>query len=342
MSRRDFLRHLSATAVSGSLIGANRASTAGEMTQTSIGYFNPPINPLEDRLDRPWEMTEAEWSEVLGRVRPGRRLKPAHWPRSTRFAVAFSFDCDHEVGSLASGNFAPGPLSWGQRGRRVGVPRILDILRRHDVRATFFVPAVVALIDPDETRRIAGDGHEVGLHGWIHANNSKLERATERDIMLRSREILEKVSGQSVAGHRSPNFDMSRYTVELAAELELEYDSSMMADDSCYELLLNGESSGLVEVPVEWARDDAVYLGFSRSGNRPWLSPTDIFDIFKAELEAAAAEGDVFQLLMHPHVIGHRSRVWIIERLIEHARFLGGAWFGTHAEVARWARENAA
>jgi hypothetical protein len=69
----------------------------------------------------------------------------------------------------------------------------------------------------------------------------------------------------------------------------LEYDSSMMADDSCYELLLAGERSGLVEVPVEWARDDAVYLSFSRSGARPWLSPSDVLGIFKDELEAAAA-----------------------------------------------------
>jgi peptidoglycan/xylan/chitin deacetylase (PgdA/CDA1 family) len=285
-------------------------------------------------------MTKDEWTEIVGRVRAGRTLKPERWPDQSRFAVAFSFDCDHEVGSLASGSFAPGQLAWGERGRRVGIPRILDVLRRHDVAATFYVPAVVSLMDPGETRRIVGEGHEVGMHGWIHANNSQMDRNTEREIMLRARDVLEKVSGKAVVGHRSPNFDMSPNTIELVAEMGLEYDSSMMADDSCYELLLKGEGSGLVEVPVEWARDDAVYLSFSRSGARPWLSPADVFGIFKDELEATAAEGDVFQLLMHPHVIGHRSRIWIIERIIEYAKSLGGAWFGTHAQVARWAREN--
>ena len=222
------------------------------------------------------------------------------------------------------------------------MPRILDVLRRHDVAATFYVPAVASLMDPDETRRIVGEGHEVGLHGWIHANHSRMDRDIEREIMLRARDVLEKGSGQAVVGHRSPNFDMSPNTIELVAEIGLEYDSSMMADDSCYELLLEGKRSGLVEVPVEWVRDDAVYLSFSRSGARPWLSPADVFGIFKDELEAAAAERDLFQLLMHPHVIGHRSRIWIIERIIEHARSLGGAWFGTHTQVARWVRENAA
>ena len=341
MSRREFLRNISATTVAGGLLGSGRLSNANQADKPNIGYFQPPEEPLVDRLDRPWEMTEQEWTNIIGRVRPGTPLKPKHWPNDSKFAVALSFDCDHEAGSLASGNFAPGRLAWGERGRRVGVPRILDVLRRHDVVATFYIPAVVALIDPEETRRIVGDGHEIGLHGWIHTNNSKLDRNTEREIMLRSREVLEKVSGKSIVGHRSPNFDMSLNTIELAAELGLEYDSSMMADDSCYELLLDGNPSGLVEVPVEWVRDDATYLNFSRSGARPWLSPTDVFEIFKVELDQAAAEGDVFQLLMHPHVIGHRSRICIVERLIEHAKTLGDAWFGTHAQVARWARENA-
>ena len=342
MSRREFLRNMGATAVAGGLAGASPASRAGHSDGPTIGYFDPPEGPLEDRLDRPWEMTEDEWTEIVGRVRAGRTLKPARWPGQSQFAVAFSFDCDHEVGSLAGGSFAPGRLAWGERGRRVGVPRILDVLRRHNVAATFYIPAVTSLMDPDETRRIVGEGHEVGLHGWIHANNSQMDRNTEREIMLRARDVLEKVSGQKVVGHRSSNFDLSPNTIELVAEMGLEYDSSMMAEDSCYELLLEGERSGLVEVPVEWVRDDAVYLSFSRSGARPWLAPADVFGIFKDELEAAAAEGDVFQLLMHPHVIGHRSRIWIIERIIEHAKSLGGAWFGTHAQVARWVRENAA
>ena len=126
--------------------------------------------------------------------------------------------------------------------------------------ATFFMPAVCALIDPDETRRIVAAGHEVGLHGWIHENNSKLDAATERELILRARDVLETASGAAPVGFRSANWDLSPHTIALVAEMGLQYDSSLMADESCYELLLDGVATGVVEVPVEWLRDDAVYM----------------------------------------------------------------------------------
>lgn len=341
MSRREFLKNVGTAAAAGSLLGVSQ-TTSAQGEKPKVGYFEEPGGTLQARLNRPWELTEEDWDSVVNRVRAGRQLKPAAWPGGARFAVALSFDCDHEVSSLAGGNTAPGALAGGQRGRRVGVPRILEVLDAQAVPATFYTPAVVALMDKPQTREIVRGGHEVGMHGWIHANNSRLDRATERELMRRAREVLEDVTGEKVVGHRSPNFDLSANTIELVAEMGLEYDSSLMADDSCYELLMNGENTGdLVEVPVEWVRDDAVYLSFNRTSARPLLSPDDVFGIFRRELEAAAAEGDVFQLLMHPHIIGHRSRIWIIDELIKHARGLGGAWFGTHAQVARWARENA-
>ena len=339
MSRREFLRNISATAVAGGLLGASQASGAN---RPRIGYFDPPDDPLADRLDRPWEMTEAEWTEILGRVSPGRRLKPDSWPGGSRLRSHFRSTSTTKSALSQAATLHQADLPGASAAVVSEYLAYWTSWRGTTCRRPFYIPAVVSLIDPDETRRIAGGGHEVGLHGWIHANNSRIDRATEREIMLQAREVLQRVSGRDVVGHRSANFDMSPNTIELVAELGLEYDSSMMADDSCYELLLAGRNSGIVEVPVEWVRDDAVYLSFSRGGARPWLSPADVFGIFKDELEAAAADGDVFQLLMHPHVIGHRSRVWIIDEIIKHAKSLGGAWFGTHAQVARWARENAA
>ncbi len=343
MIRRSFLRAMGATAAAGGIAGMSQAA-AGERDRPFVGYFEEPDGPLEDRLDRPWEMTEDEWNSILGRVRAGRRLKPSSWPGGARFAVALSFDTDHDIATLAGGaaSHAPGRLAMGDRGRRVGVPRVLDVLARHDVPASFYIPAVGALVDREDVRRMVGEGHEIGLHGWIHYPNNRLDRATEREKLLRAREVLEKVSGTEVVGHRSANFDMSPYTTELVMEMGLEYDSSMMADDSCYELLIDGgKETGVIEVPVEWVRDDAVYLSFNRAGARPYTSPEDVYNIFRRELEEAAAEGDVFELLMHPHVIGYRSRVWIIDQIIRDAKAMGGAWFGTHAQVARWVRDNA-
>lgn len=285
--------------------------------------------------------TASDWRTLVGRVRAGRGLKPDTWPQGARCAAAFSFDCDHEAYELGAGGTAVGRLAWGEFGRRVGVPRILKILRRHEVKASFFMPAVCALIDPDETKRIAGAGHEVGIHGWMHENNSLLEAATERELALRARDLLADQLETAPVGFRSANWDLSPNTIAIVVELGLEYDSSLMADEECYELLLDGKPTGVVEVPVEWLRDDAVYLMFNRQPpTRPWATPEDVFNIFRRELDAAWQQRGLFQLVMHPFVIGYRSRIWILERLIEHAKSKGDIWFGTHAEVARWVSGN--
>lgn len=289
----------------------------------------------------PWQWTEPEWRSAVGRVRAGRALKPAKWKGGARAAVALSFDCDHETFELGAGGKAIGRLAWGEFGRRVGVPRILECLKRHNVSASFFMPAVVALIDPDEPKRVLDQGHEVGMHGWIHENNSQLGFDDERELMLRAFETLTRAGGIEPVGFRSANWDIGPTTMRIVKELGLTYDSSMMADEACYEILLDGQASGLVEIPVEWLRDDAVYMMFNRTPpTRPYATPDDVFGIFKRELEAACAEGGLFQLVLHPFVIGYRSRIWILDELIEQAKSSGDIWFATHAEIAAYVRQH--
>jgi peptidoglycan-N-acetylglucosamine deacetylase len=123
----------------------------------------------------------------------------------------------------------------------------------------------------------------------------------------------------------------------------LAYDSSLMADEDCYELLLDGEPTGVIELPVEWVRDDAVYFMMHRFQSlRPYTPPSEVLDIFRRELDAAYDEGGIFQLTMHPHVIGYRSRIWILEEIIRHARGKAGTWFATHAQVVDWVKREAA
>ncbi|MGA8552315.1 MAG: polysaccharide deacetylase [Stellaceae bacterium] len=301
-----------------------------------------------DKPDRepnlePWQWPEAEWRKRVDRVRAGRSLRPAEWPGGARCAVALSFDSDHETSDLRDGGNSIGRLAWGQFGNRVGVPRILQVLQKHAIKASFYVPAVTALLHPDEQRRVIAEGHEIGIHGWIHELNSVLPYEAERDLMLRSADTLEKIGGVRPVGLRTPSWDFSRHTLEIEREMGLAYDSSLMADEDCYELLLDGAPTGVVELPVEWVRDDAVYFMMNRfSALRPYTPPGDVFDIFRREFDAAHAEGGLFQLTMHPHVIGYRSRIWILDEIIRHAKAHVGVWFATHAEVVDWARRHAA
>jgi len=299
--------------------------------------MNDEIGTLE-----PWQWPEAHWRRLVDQVRAGRAYRPPAWKDNARCAVALSFDSDHETNELRDGGKSIGRMSWGQYGHRVGVPRVLSLLRKYDVRATFFVPAVSALIYPDEQRRVVAEGNEIAIHGWIHELNSVLPLHAERDLLLRSAEAIEKITGVRPVGLRTPSWDFSPNTLAIEREMGLLYDSSLMADEDCYELLLEGSPTGIIELPVEWVRDDAAYFVMHRFQSlRPYTPPADVFDIFRRELDAAYDEGGIFQLTMHPHVIGYRSRVWILEELLRHARSKQGVWFGTHAEIAAWARQNA-
>ena len=148
----------------------------------------------------PWQWPEEHWRKLVARVRAGRPLHPASWPGGARCAVALSFDSDHETNELRDGGKSIGRLAWGQYGNRVGVPRILKLLERHAVKATFYVPAVTALLHPDEQRRVVAEGHEVGIPGWIHERNAVLPLEAERDLQMRAADTLEKITGVRPVG----------------------------------------------------------------------------------------------------------------------------------------------
>lgn len=297
----------------------------------------------EERPLAPWQWPEPHWRRIVERVRAGRPLRPSSWQGGARCAVALSFDSDHETNELREGGESIGRLSQGQYGNRQGIPRILEILKRLDARASFFVPAVTALLYPDEQRRVVAEGHEVAIHGWIHERNSELPLEAERDLQMRSADTLEKITGRRPVGIRTPSWDFSPNTLAITRDMGLLYDSSLMADVDCYELVMDGKPTGVAELPVEWIRDDAVYFNMNRfAALRPYTPPADVFDIFRREFDAAYREGGLFQLTMHPHITGYRSRVWILEELIGHMRSREGVWFATHAEIAAYAKAHAA
>ncbi len=299
------------------------------------------MEPQRSDLE-PWQWPEEHWRKLVNHVRAGRALRPRVWKNDARCAVALSFDSDHETNELREGGRSIGRLCWGQYGNRVGVPRILSILKKYDVRATFFVPGVSALIHSEEQRRVVAEGHEIGIHGWIHELNSVLPHDAERDLMLRAADTLEKITGVRPVGMRTPSWDFSPHTLTIEKEMALQYDSSLMSDVDCYELLLDEVPTGIVELPVEWIRDDAPYFVMHRFQQlRPYTPPPAVFDIFRREFDGAYEEGGIFQLTMHPHMIGHRSRIWILEEIIRHAKSKSDVWFATHAEVAAWAQASA-
>lgn len=288
---------------------------------------------------QPWQWDEPTWRGHVDRVRAGANLTPPSWPGSARVGVAISFDSDHETIPLREAETSPGRLAQGEYGSRAAVPRILQLLVDHDVPASFFVPAVSALLHPAEIEACVAAGHEIAVHGWIHERNTLLSRADELDLTARACDVLERLAGSRPVGIRTPSWDFSESTLDIIEELGFRYDSSLMADDEPYELLAGGRRTGIVEVPVEWIRDDAPYLTMERHGApRPYTPPRALLEIWRDEFDAAHAAGGLFQLTLHPHVIGHRSRLVVLRELLAHIAAQPGVWFGTHAAVADLAR----
>jgi peptidoglycan/xylan/chitin deacetylase (PgdA/CDA1 family) len=289
-----------------------------------------------------WKWPESRWRAAVDKVRAGRRLLPPSWPGGARVAVALSFDFDNETLSLRNGQTLPSLLSTGEYGSRAALPRVLSLLERYEIPATFFIPGVAAKLYPEDVKRIASAGHEIGIHGWIHEWTSSLARDEERMLMERSLATIEELTGKRPVGIRTGSWEYSPNTAELIAELGLLYDSSLMADDVPYEVVSDGRPTGVVELPVEWILDDYPYFNMDRfAGLRPHTPPSAVLEIWTAEFDAAYQEGGMFLLTMHPHIIGHRSRMAMLEKLVQHVRSRSGVWFATHEQVARHVKGNA-
>ncbi len=287
-----------------------------------------------------WTWSDERVMETVNAVRAGRSLQPDAWPGGARVAVLLSFDVDNEtVTGLRYGDATVGGLSQGQYGARVALPRVVNLLDREGVPASFFIPAVSLVLDPSQIDVIKAAGHhEFAIHGWIHELNSSLDAETERALLERAVDYMTEVTGTRPLGYRAPSWNFSPNTLDILLEMDFFYDSSLMADDRPYEINAHGEPTGMVELPVEWILDDAPL--FNPRGDS-YSHPRDVLQVWKDEFDVAYEEGTMLVLTMHPHVVGHRSRIVVLEELIQYMKGHEGVWFATHLEAAQYAKEQA-
>lgn len=267
-------------------------------------------------------------------VSAGKRLKGA-WPNGARVAVGLSFDVDNATATLSTGNLDYEILSRGEYGAVDGLPRILRMLDRQQVPASFFIPAASAVLHPKVITDIqsAKAPHEIGIHGWIHERLPLLNNEKEEQRLLDlSIETLTKMTGKRPVGYRAPSWKFSGWTMGQVKAAGFLYDSSLMASDDAYEILLDGTPTGIVELPIERILDDAPYFGGNADGSNPSIG--DVYEVFQSEFDVAYEEGGLFLLTMHPHMTGHRSRTAMLERLVQYMKGKPGVWFATHEQIA--------
>ena len=280
--------------------------------------------------------TEDQLRTAAHHVRAGRPLTPTRWPNGARVAVCLSFDPDNFSIALNRGNNAPVTISEGEYGALTGVPRILRLLDRHNLPATFYVPAVAAMMHPEMMRAINASGrHEVAMHGWIHEDPQDLnDPAEEWRLISQAMDLLEKMDGKRPTGNRNPSWTMSAHTMGLLEKAGLLYDSSLQAMDQPHDVLIDGRSTGIVELPVNWILDDAPFLPPTAALPSPRL----IMKTFKDDFDVAYREGTLFMLTMHPHITGQRSRMKYLDELVRYMKSKPGVWFATAEAIATYVK----
>jgi peptidoglycan/xylan/chitin deacetylase (PgdA/CDA1 family) len=273
------------------------------------------------------------------------------WPDGVSAAACLTFDMDAEAAILTfdiSSINRMTPMSHQSYGPLVGVPRILALLARHDLKATFFVPGYSAHRYPAVVRAIAEAGHEIAHHSYFHESTIGMDAGTEGDMLDLGLRALRDVAGVRPEGYRAPMWELNYHTPRLLVERGFRYDSSLMDSDYPYVLAVAGtaDASGgagaagaLVEVPVSWGLDDweqyAYLPGLTGSGLIE--SPAKALEMWTLELEAMHRLGAAFVLTCHPFLTGRPSRSEALERLIERMKSLDGLWITTVGELARHA-----
>lgn len=265
--------------------------------------------------------------------------------------VCLSFDFDAiSIWIGPMGAKSPSMISRGEFGA-VAIPRILKILEREGIQATFFVTGHTAETYPEQTRSIAAAGHEIGHHGYLHENPITLSPEEEERVLVRGLEALDAVAGVRPVGYRSPAWDNSPATIDLLLKYGFRYESSLMGDDFTPYWCRTGDvidpdgpyrfgsAVDLVEMPVSWLLDDFPHFEYLRLSNRlsPGLSAASkVEEIWRDEFDFMVREipNGVFTLTMHPQVIGRGHRLLMLERLIAHFQS-AGATFQTLSAAAK-------
>ena len=264
------------------------------------------------------------------------------WPDGVRAAACFTFDADAESVILYEHPEAAGWLdvmSHQAYGPRTGIARILRILDRHQVRATFFVPGYTAERSPDAVRSIRDAGHEIGHHGYLHEGaHSAPDEATEEARLLRGLEALDLAVGVRPLGYRAPMWEMSYRTPALLARHGFVYDSGLMDADHPYRLAVGPEpdAASIIELPGHWSLDDWEPYNYlpGITGSGVIASPADVLARWTLELEALVRQGGLFMLTNHPFISGRASRAEALDTLIERAQAIDGLWIASAGEVA--------
>jgi peptidoglycan/xylan/chitin deacetylase (PgdA/CDA1 family) len=264
----------------------------------------------------------------------GPALAP-EWPRGARAAVSFTFDVDAEAGWLGEGEEYGrrlSILSESRYGVTRGLPRILELLRRYDAPATFFVPGHTADHHPGLVEGLLEAGHEVAHHGYLHLRSDKVGLQDQVEEIDRGLEALTRAGAPFPQGYRSTSWELTPETFALLVDRGFRYDSSCMGDDRPY--VERWGDLEIVELPVHWSLDDWPRFGWNIDSGGNVADPDELRRCWVAEVGSARAERRHTSFTMHPEVIGRPYRLAHLEAVLQHVVEAGDVWLARLDSVA--------
>jgi len=273
-----------------------------------------------------------------------------------RHLVCLTFDFDAMSGFISRGMTTSTPVSRGEFGADVATPRILELLKKHRIVSSWFIPGHTLETYPDRCKQVYDAGHEIGHHGWTHVPPAQLTREEEEEGLVRANEQIKKLTGRYARGYRSPSWDLSSHSVELLLKHGFIYDSSMMGNDfmpyrvrqgdliTLDKPAVFGKNTRLIEMPVSWTLDDYPHFEFVRT--KDWIlpglmNPKWVLDDWINDFNymKKAMKWGVIIYTFHPYVIGRGGRMLILEKLIGKLKDSGVVFTTLEAAAAEYEKQ---
>ncbi|EAJ4265655.1 polysaccharide deacetylase [Campylobacter coli] len=260
--------------------------------------------------------------------------------------VAYGVDIDAVAGWLGSygGEDSPDDISRGLFAGEVGIPRLLKLFKKYNIPATWFAPGHSIETFPEQMKMIVDAGHEIGAHGYSHENPIAMSAKQEEDVLLKSIELIEKISGKKPSGYVAPWWEFSNITNELLLKHGIKYDHSLMHNDftpyyvrvgdkwtkidyskdakEWMKPLVRGQETDLIEIPANWYLDDLPPMMFIKKSPNSFgfVSPRDIGQMWIDQFDWVYREMDyaIFPMTIHPDVSARPQVLLMHEKIIEH------------------------
>jgi peptidoglycan/xylan/chitin deacetylase (PgdA/CDA1 family) len=285
--------------------------------------------------------THTDDSSFEGRLRAAVTGGRTVWPDGKRSTLLLTYDMDADSSWISRGLDEPVARSAGQFEVNVGTPCLLELMKWFGLKSTFFTPGWIAEQYPKMVEAVINDGHEIGLHGYLHEPPPGLSEAEEIEIVRRGSAALEKMTGKRPIGYRSPIWQFSKNTVRILHKAGFKYTSDFM-----HTLLptfneVDGKPIDMINLPGSWVLDDAVYFQFHITIRTAMRRAADVLEIYKEEFRAVHTAGGLFVLVMHPQLSGRPSRVLMLKEFMDYVKGFEGVWLPRPIDVVEyWRSEN--